>query len=68
MRKVMVIQHIGCEPLGLFAEEAASLAEFTYVRPYRSDPVPDSLAEWDGLIILGGPMAVYESYESLYLN
>lgn len=63
-----MIQHIGCEPLGLFAEEAASLAEFTYVRPYRSDPVPDSLAEWDGLIILGGPMAVYESYESLYLN
>ena len=68
MRKLMVIQHIDCEPLGLFAEEAAGLAEFTYVRPFKGEPVPDSLAGWDGLIILGGPMAVHESDESLYLN
>lgn len=68
MRKVMVIQHIGCEPLGLFAEEAAGLAEFKYVRPFKGEPIPDSLVGWDGLIILGGPMAVYESDESLYLN
>lgn len=68
MRKVMVIQHIGCEPLGLFAEEAAGLAEFRYVRPFEGEPIPDSLAGWDGLIILGGPMAVYKPDENLYLS
>ncbi|MHB9111593.1 MAG: type 1 glutamine amidotransferase [Thermoleophilia bacterium] len=64
----MVIQHIDCEPLGLFAEEAAGLAEFTYLRPYRDEPVRASLAGWDGLIILGGPMAVYEPDENLHLR
>ncbi|MFA5801987.1 MAG: type 1 glutamine amidotransferase [Thermoleophilia bacterium] len=64
----MVIQHIGCEPLGLFAEEAMGLAEFTYLWPFKGEPIPDSLDGWDGLIILGGPMAVYESDGSFYLN
>lgn len=62
-----MIQHIGCEPLGLFAEEAAGLAEFKYVRPFKGEPIPDSLVGWDGLIILGGPMAVYESDVDRYL-
>ena len=63
----MVIQHISCEPLGQFAEEAAGLAEFTYVRPFEEEPVPHSLAGWDNLIILGGPMAVYEPEQNPYL-
>lgn len=67
MRKILVLQHIGCETLGLFAEEAADLAGFTYVRPFQGEPVPVSLAGWDGLVILGGPMAVYESENDPYL-
>lgn len=68
MHKIMVIQHIGCEPLGLFAEEATGIAEFTYLRPFMDEPIPDSLDGWDSLIILGGPMAVYEPDENLCLN
>lgn len=62
-----MIQHISCEPLGLFAEEAAGLAEFTYLRPFEEEPVPLSLAGWDNLIILGGPMAVYEPEQNPYI-
>jgi len=68
MRKIMVIQHISCETLGLFSEEAADMAQFTYIRPYTGEPVPDSLKGWDGLIILGGPMAVYETEINGYLQ
>jgi GMP synthase (glutamine-hydrolysing) len=68
MHKVMVIQHIGCETLGLFADEATGRAEFSYVRPFEGEPVPRSLAGWDSLIILGGPMAVYEPDLHPYLK
>jgi len=69
----MVIQHIQCEPLGSFAiggevvgaanqeQWASDRARFEYVRPYEGDVLPDSLDDWDALIILGGPMAVYEA-------
>lgn len=67
MRRVLVIQHIGCEPLGLFALAADGLAEFIYVRPFEGEPVPASLGDWDNLIILGGPMAVYEPEDNPWL-
>lgn len=68
MRRVMVIQHIACEPLGLFAEVAEGHAGFRYVRPFEGEPIPHSLAGWDNLIILGGPMAVYEPEKNPYLE
>jgi GMP synthase-like glutamine amidotransferase len=60
----MVIQNIECEPLGLFAEAGA---DFIYVRPYAGEAVPDSLEGWDALIVLGGPMAVYEADKTSFL-
>ncbi len=59
MKRVLVIQNCECEPLGRFSE---ANAQFTYIRPYldSEEPVPDSLEDWDALIILGGPLAVYE--------
>ncbi|MBI5870786.1 MAG: gamma-glutamyl-gamma-aminobutyrate hydrolase family protein [Actinobacteria bacterium] len=68
MNKVLVIQHIGCEPLGLFALDTEGLAEFIYARPFEGEPVPHSLEGWDNLIILGGPMAVYEPEVNPYLE
>ena len=73
MRKVLVIQHIDCEPLGSFLlagepvtgagkrQKSSTRAMFEYVRPYKGDNVPESLDSWDALIILGGPMAVYDA-------
>lgn len=68
MKKILTIQNIACEPLGSLAEEGAGLADFVYVRPYRGEPVPVSLEGWDGLIVLGGPMAVHEAGEHAFLN
>ncbi|MHB8160127.1 MAG: type 1 glutamine amidotransferase [Thermoleophilia bacterium] len=80
MRKVMVIQHIECEPLGSFSLagegsdqhgqscRASGVTSFDYVRPYAGEAVPKSLDGWDALIILGGPMAVYETESKPYLN
>ena len=64
MRRVMVIQNVDCEALGSFAE---SDAEFVYVRPFAGEPVPQSLTSWDAMIVLGGPMAVYEADEFPFL-
>jgi len=80
MRKVMIIQHVECEPLGSFslASERSSssaqnhgeqeVASFEYIRPYEGDPVPASLAGRDALIILGGPMAVYDAKNTPHLE
>lgn len=65
MRKVLVIQNVGCEPLGRFAEADA---DFAYIKPYTGEPVPHTLDGWDALIVLGGPMAVYEMEEKPFLR
>ncbi|MHB0866030.1 MAG: type 1 glutamine amidotransferase [Thermoleophilia bacterium] len=68
MKQILAIQHIGCEPLGLFEAEATGLAEFAYVRSFLGEWLPDSLDGFDGIIVLGGPMAVYESDAYGYLK
>lgn len=68
MKQILAIQHIGCEPLGLFEAEAAGLAEFAYVRSFRGEWLPDALDGFDGIIVLGGPMAAYETDTHGYLK
>lgn len=68
MKKILTIQNIACEHLGSLGQEAAGLAEFVYVRPFRGEPVPVSPDGWDGVIILGGPMAAYEAGTHVFLN
>ncbi|MFA6001197.1 MAG: gamma-glutamyl-gamma-aminobutyrate hydrolase family protein [Thermoleophilia bacterium] len=80
MQKILVIQHIDCEPLSSFSlagkqatdtgrsRESALRANFDHIRAYRGDDVPASLDGWDALIILGGPMAVYDMQEIPYLR
>ena len=50
---------------GLFADAEA---EFVYVKACASEPVPGNLQGWDSLIILGGPMAVYEAGQVQFLE
>lgn len=68
MKRILTIQHIACEPLGSLEPEATGLAEFHYLRPYLDEPVPNSLQGWDGLIILGGPLAAYETGKYAFLE
>src|SRR5881296_87760 len=58
MPRLLVLQHIGCEPLGLIEPALKERGmEYRYVRPFASEPIPKDLSGWDGLIALGGPMS-----------
>jgi len=61
----MVIQNIECEPLGRFA---GASADFHYLRPFAGESLPTHLEGWDAMIVLGGPMAVYEVEENPFLT
>jgi GMP synthase (glutamine-hydrolysing) len=58
MPRLLVLQHIACEPLGLIEPALKERGvEFRYLRPFAGEPVPNDLGGWDGLIALGGPMS-----------
>jgi GMP synthase (glutamine-hydrolysing) len=61
MTDVIVLQHLGCEPLGTI-RDSLSIHGFSprYVRLFAGDPVPKGLEDAAGLIVMGGPMSVYE--------
>ncbi len=61
MAKIWVLQHHPIENLGTIAAalEGAALA-WQYVRTHEGDPVPRNMKGAGGLIVMGGPMGVYE--------
>jgi GMP synthase (glutamine-hydrolysing) len=61
MSKIWVLQHTACETLGTIADalQAEALA-WQYVRIFEGKPVPRELGDAGGLIVMGGPMGVYE--------
>ncbi len=61
MGKIWVLQHHPIENLGTIADalEGAALA-WQYVRTYEGHPVPHDMRGASGLIVMGGPMGVYE--------
>jgi GMP synthase (glutamine-hydrolysing) len=66
---VLVLQHIACETLGTIeAELRACRIEVKYVRPYAGEPVPTSIGNHSGLIVMGGPMGVAESDRFPFLS
>ncbi len=59
--KVAVLQHIHCETLGTIADALdAKGVEANYVRSFEGDKIPSDLGDSRGLIVMGGPMGVYE--------
>jgi GMP synthase (glutamine-hydrolysing) len=69
MSTVWVLQHVRCETLGIMAQtlDAAGLAA-RYVRPIEGQPVPKRMEEAAGLIVMGGPMGVYEQRRYPFLR
>jgi len=62
MAKIYVLQHHPAEALGTIAEalEEAALA-WQYVRLFDGQPVPASMKGAGGLVVMGGPMSVYQA-------
>ena len=58
MPRLLVLQHIACEHLGLIEPALKQRGmEYRYVRPFAGELLPKDLAGWDGVIALGGPMS-----------
>src|SRR5215471_18343803 len=63
MAKVIVLQHEPFEKLGIIADALlAAEISYEYVRSFEGQPVPRNTTGTDGLIVLGGSMAVYEHH------
>ena len=62
MAKIYVLQHHPVENLGTIADalEAAALA-WQYIRVNEGQPVPRDMKGAGGLIVMGGPMGVYQT-------
>jgi len=59
---VIVLQHVPQEPPGAIADALTGAgAKLRFVRPYAGDHVPSSLEGASGLVVMGGPMGVYEA-------
>lgn len=60
--RVLALQHVAAEPpSGIATALECAGAELVVVRIDQGEPVPGSLAEADGLVVLGGPMGVSKS-------
>ena len=67
--KVLVLRHVLHEHLGTLAEALiANNITYEYVNFYENENPDVSLNDISGLIILGGPMNVYETDQYLFLE
>ena len=61
MKSIWVLQHTSCETLGTMEHVLRGNGiEFKYIEPHEGEQVPGELADKSGLIVMGGPMGVYE--------
>jgi len=59
--RIWAVQHIVTEPLGLIGEALESSGiRADYVRPFAGESVPKTMDDADALVVMGGPMGVYE--------
>ncbi|HLH79304.1 MAG TPA: gamma-glutamyl-gamma-aminobutyrate hydrolase family protein [Chthonomonas sp.] len=69
MTDVLVLQHIEIETIGTIAQ-ALQAGGFLprVVHAYAEEPIPHDLSSAAGLIIMGGPMGVYDSARYPFLD
>ena len=69
MNEVIVLQHAPCETLGTIEDSITEARlNIRYVRAYSGDPVPESIDSAAGLVVMGGPMGVYEQDQFPFLR
>jgi len=68
MANVLVLQHSPEETLGSIADALTAAGHtWRYLRPYAGDAVPAAL-DTAGLVVMGGPMSVYETSRYPFLS
>lgn len=61
MRDILVLQHAECESLGAIKQAVTNKGlRAEYIRTFAGESVPDSIGDAAALIVMGGPMSVYE--------
>jgi GMP synthase (glutamine-hydrolysing) len=62
MARILVVEHVAPETPGAIGDALARAGHVTEtVRPFRGEPVPRSLGDAAALVVMGGPMGVYEA-------
>lgn len=60
MGRALVIRHVAHEGLGTLKRPIESGSSVEYVDLFRGEPLPRRVDGYDGVVVLGGPMGVYE--------
>jgi GMP synthase (glutamine-hydrolysing) len=69
MKPVLCLQHVAAEGPGTIKEAVESRGgTLRLVRIFEREPVPRSLSEVGGLVVMGGPMGVYEARQYPHLD
>jgi GMP synthase (glutamine-hydrolysing) len=65
---VCILQHIHCETPGIILDCLQSAGiEMRFVRTFERNPIPSNLDNQAGLIVMGGPMSVYDHEQFPFL-
>jgi GMP synthase (glutamine-hydrolysing) len=66
---IIVLQHVVCETLGIIGDILAERRiESRYVRSFAGESVPPTTDGATGLIVMGGPMGVYDTDQFPFLK
>ncbi len=69
MQSVWVLQHTASETLGTIEDVLRGHGiGFNYIQTHVGKPVPGEMADQAGLIVMGGPMGVYEQAKYPFLR
>jgi len=69
MAEVLVLQHVAPETAGRIGDAVVAAGHtLRVVRSFAGEPVPQSLGTSAGLVVMGGPMGVYERDQYPYLH
>ena len=60
MARALVIRHVSHEGLGIMKRPIERDSAVVYIDIFRGASVPQRIDGYDGLVVLGGPMGVYE--------
>ena len=65
---VTILQHIHCETPGIISDclQSADI-DTRWIQTFKGDPIPSSMIAQDGLIVMGGPMSVYDHEQFPFL-
>jgi GMP synthase (glutamine-hydrolysing) len=65
---VTILQHIHCETPGIISDCLQSAGiDMHFVRTFERNPIPSNLDTQAGLIVMGGPMSVYDHEQFPFL-